>query len=248
MRTLLFILFSVTAYAQNDLYLHYSNYHRIGINGAVKTITEYEYIKLDYDKNAPYNVSGELRYLKKKWFDKDGYLTKDSTYTIVSHKGYTFNSYQEYSYSEKNNTITLIKLGVINDSIYSIDTSYIICKKHNDSTLVYQEYNYPVTPDFEPAPPNMPFSDLTLTYNTKHLALSHKVTYHHKGIILEEYLYHYDKDGNVIDSKKLLEKKKGKQVRTIVLDKDAVGNPTKKIILKNKKAISITRYEIEYYE
>lgn len=247
MRTLLFILVSFTALAQDDPYLHYSKYHRIGINGVVKTITEYKYIKLDYDKNAPYNVSGELRYLKKKWFDKEGYLTKDSTYSIVSHKGYTFNSYQEYSYVLEDSAIKTITYRIRSDSndTTKINTNVIVCEKQNNLSYSYHFVigKHPFNPryltfDIQVLDGKIVFTD-NIYYSPKKAKSSQRFEH-----------YYYNNHGSLIKKTIKSYKKTHMTINYKTMSTDSLHNPTLLLEFRNKKKqpYSMIRYVYEYYE
>lgn len=247
MRTLILILLTFSASAQEDPYLLFSKYHKMGVKGDVKTITTYTYQDLDYDKDAALTVSGKLSLVEKKCFNQEGYMIRDSTYSIVLHKGYTFNSYNNYYYSADTNIITVITYRIYSNSIHASDSMYYTYNQINDSTHYYMKYPTLTDSSLKPTPPDMPMQKITVTLNGKNFVSANIKNYHHKNFLLNEYSYYYEEDGNAIRTEGSIVK--NHKYSTLILKKDDKGNTTQMISLyKKKRPQSMTRYEIEYYD
>lgn len=252
MRTLLLILFCFTATAQKDLRMAFSQYSHLGINGSVKSITIYKYIKPDYDTDDKKNTTGTLYSTIKKEYNTEGYLIKDSIASVINRKKSVIGYCIYYQYTNETTGAPIIlqttDFGCIPPyNNKAIKEAVIMFEEMNDSTVNIRTYS-----KNENGIHHLPQATFLLFFQDTLIVHSESDYYHYKGIRLSEQSarYRYDEYGNFTHTIERSGNDKIKTIRHEVLTIDDYGNATMMLNFINDAVVPefITRYEIEYYE
>lgn len=249
MRTLILILLSYTAIAQNQPADVYSQYTRLGMNGPIKTVTAYKYTKLKFDINGKQKNDGVLYSVIKNWYDTSGRISQDSTAIYYNPKAaigycktYTYDSQAHAPvilittrfdcmppYDNKATVATIVELTMQNDStVAAIEYS-----GHNIETKrkkVQTAYRF--------------FVDSGLIRKTVFDNLSKN-----KEEVSGTATYKYDQYHNFTETTLTVGGKK-EVIQHKISHIDDQGNATRMLNYVNKNNVPefMTVYEFEYYE